>query len=84
MALNIAYAERISLGNKLMWAAQVTGDGSSNTVKVALGRLEQAWTGNISEAAGYNPQISFAGTVLSYGLPPTIGASHYLYVIGYD
>lgn len=66
-----------------MWQAKVKGDGSGVTLPVPFARVTGHAVGNIDETAGYNPQISFASGVITYGAAPTNGAYHWLTLWGY-
>ena len=80
---NIDYAERITLGNKLMWKARIKGDGSGVTVPVPLGRIEGYWICNIDDTSAI-PAISWATNILTYAAAPTNTKYHWLFVIGSD
>jgi hypothetical protein len=72
------------MGNKLMCYAKVTGDGSTTTINVPMGRIESAFVGNGDESAGYNPALTWSGQTITYGAAPTNTKYHYLHVIGTD
>jgi hypothetical protein len=70
-------------GSVKMWSAKVKGDGSGVTIPVPFSRVISHAVGNITETAGYNPLISFASGVITYGTAPTNGAYHWLTLWGY-
>ncbi len=88
MALTIGLRHFCTWGNKRCEMINITGDGATTTVQARLGRVEQAFVGlnagANSEAAGYNPQLSFSGSTVTYAVAPTSAKTHTLFCIGID
>ena len=72
-------------GNKRVVFATITGDsGGTATLKVPLGRIEAAFVGNQTETAGFNPQLSWSGSTLTYASAPANTRKHTIFVVGSD
>ena len=87
MALTIGTWTRVSAGNKFLVYASVTGDSvPTKTIKVPLGKVEAAWTQNVTETVAL--QIaSISGATISYASStyyPTNTLVHKLFAIGTD
>lgn len=89
MAFDVGAWERVSLGNKLMCFATVTGDGSDTTLEVPMSRIEAAYmaptakSGTV-EAAGWSKALTWSGSTLTYSAAPTNLTQHQIFVIGTD
>jgi hypothetical protein len=83
-AANITNRSFTTWGNKRAEIMTVKGDGSGTTLQARLGKIEGAFVGNQTETAGYNPQLSWSGAVLTYGAAPTSNLLHTLVVVGID
>lgn len=85
-AANIKLVQRSLESNHVHLIYQVTGDATATYFTVAMPRVLCHAVGNISEAAGYNPQVTYVnaatGAVVTYGAAPGSTNKHFLHVWG--
>ena len=85
-AANVVKVHRGLESNIVHLVYKVTGDASGITITTALSRILCHAVGNVSETAGYNPQVTWVnaqgGTVVTYGAAPSSSAIHFLHLWG--
>ena len=83
-AANVVLVHRGLESNSLHLVYKITGDSTGVTFTAAMNRILGHVVGNVSETAGYNPQVTWVnaqgGTVVTYAAAPA--AIHFLHLWG--
>ena len=86
-AANVVQVVRITEGNMYHLIYQITGDATATYFVCGLSRVVAHAVGDISETAGYNPQVTYSnaagGATVTYGVAPGSSAKHFLHLWGY-
>lgn len=83
MALTVAKLFHTIFGDRQFGCMKITGDGTTATYAVPLGRLEAAWfqEGTDTESSTDN-LITWSGTTITWNTRIDSGTYGYLYFIG--
>lgn len=86
-AANVSLVHRGTDGPKFVLIYQITGDASGTTFVAAMRHIVAHAVGNVSEAAGYNPQVTYTnaagGATVTYGAAPGSTNKHFITLWGY-
>lgn len=86
-AANVKFVSRTTDGTTYHLIFKITGDGSGTTIVVGLSHVLAHLVGDVSETAGYNPQVTYSnaagGATITYGAAPTSNLIHFLHLWGY-
>lgn len=87
MALTVSEWTRVNLGTELMCHATITGDGSTQTIDVPMGRItgvQIVYFGASGTPESVALTCSWSGSTITYSAAVSSSKVHQLFVYGTD